>query len=157
MSTFHTTLEKIEAAIGGIGGSGGGFYLKELRARIDSFNIGDPSYHWAMSEDGGLTCPAFSDGTKSILSHDLVVQEQKTFCQRLVSGESATDPRFEINFNSIGFPVSKLHLYSLGEIYRPNNDFGSARFNDLLWEGETPPVLLWNLPVEQGCLISFSI
>ena len=104
MSSFHTALEKIEAAIGGIGGSGGGFYLKEAKNYLEAFNIGDPSYHWAKSEDGGLTCPSFSDGTKSILTHDLVVQELETYCQRLVSGESATDARFEINLNSVGFP-----------------------------------------------------
>ena len=87
MSSFHTTLEKIEAAIGGIIPSGGGSYLTEVRAHNDAVNMGDPTFHWAKSEDGGLTCPLYGDGTKAILSHELVLQELRTYCQRLASGD----------------------------------------------------------------------
>ena len=40
---------------------------------------------------------------------------------------------------------------SSGEIHRINN-LGFSRLNDLLWEGETPPSMMINLPVEQGCV-----
>ena len=91
MSSFHTTLEKIEAAIGGIIPSGVGNYWTGIIAQNNAFNIGDPSFLWAKSEDGGLTCPLYGDGTKAILSHDLVVQELQTYSQRLASGECVTD------------------------------------------------------------------
>ena len=87
VTSFHTTLERFRSFIGGIIPDWGGSYLLEASAYNDAFKTGDTSFYWTKSEDGGLTCPSFGDGTKSILSHDQVSQELETYCHRLASGE----------------------------------------------------------------------
>ena len=86
MSAFHTTLEKIRNTISEIAPGQGDSYLKEVSSYLDAFNTADPTFYWTKSEDGGLTCPSFGDGTISILSHVQVLQELETFSKRLVSG-----------------------------------------------------------------------
>ena len=89
VSSFHTTLEKLSSTIGGIIPDRSRFsYLWEARAYLDAFRTGDTTFYWTKSEDGGLTCPSFGDGTKSILSHSLVLQELESYCPRLASGKS---------------------------------------------------------------------
>ena len=51
-----------------------------------AYESGDVSFYWSKSTDGGVSCPFLEKGTKAILSHDAVVAELESYCQRWTSG-----------------------------------------------------------------------
>ena len=70
---------------GGTSPSFCGYWRKLGKARA-AYESGDASYFWSKSTDGGVTCPFLEEGTKAILSHDAVVAELESYCQRWTSG-----------------------------------------------------------------------
>ena len=88
----HTFEEVSESVSDFFRGNEGGtspslqYWVSLPKARA-AFESGDVSYFWSRSADGGVTCPFLEPGTQAILSHEAVVDELESFCQRWVSGK----------------------------------------------------------------------
>ena len=113
VSSVQDALEKILNSTRGILP---GSYLLEATAYFRAFNTGDANFYWTKSEDGGLTCPSFGDGTKSILSYDQVLQELETYSQRLVSGENQINMIFTTSW--LRRPLERFRVLPSGLLCR---------------------------------------
>ena len=61
-------------------------YWLNVKKVIDAFETADIDFFWSKSEDGGETCPYLESGTIALLSHDKVIEELESYCQRWASG-----------------------------------------------------------------------
>ena len=122
VSSVQDALEKILNSTRGILP---GSYLLEATAYFRAFNTGDANFYWTKSEDGGLTCPSFGDGTKSILSYDQVLQELETYSQRLVSGENQINMIFTTSW--LRRPLERFRVLPSGLLCRAVIENSSSR------------------------------
>ena len=122
--TFKKVLERIRGSDIEGGTSSSLKYWRRLPKAMAALENGDVSYLWSRSEDGGETCPFLEPGTKAILSHEAVVDELESFCQRWASGK----------------------------IYR-GNGLGFARLNNEMWCEMDPAHMSMNMTVEQHALV----